>query len=219
MYGRAEAGGFRRSDRAHLGARDRAFLATKVWTQGRGGRHRPDAQFHAPDARRFDHRPDPGAQSGRLADPSRTLRAWKEAGTVRYIGITHYTESALPTSRDHPDGARIDFVQLPYSIAWARRGRPLLPLAADTGIAVIVNRPFERSPFSVRRRDPLPAWAAELGIEAGASSFSIHPGPAGGDLRHPGDRDRATWPTTSTPAAALPDQRMRLQMLRAAGAG
>ena len=62
---------------------------------------------------------------------------------MRYIGITHYTVGS------HSDLARIiereklDFVQLNYSAGTRDAEQRLLPLAADRGVAVLVNRPFE----------------------------------------------------------------------------
>ena len=71
-----------------------------------------------------------------------SIRAWKAAGRVRYVGVTHYAASA------HAELARVlrkekpDFVQVNYSAAEPEAGASLLPLAADLGVAVITNRPF-----------------------------------------------------------------------------
>ena len=56
-----------------------------------------------------------------------------------------------------------DFVQLPYSIGVRGAADRLLPLAAELGIAVLVNRPYEGGGLfrAVRGRD-LPPWAAEF---------------------------------------------------------
>jgi diketogulonate reductase-like aldo/keto reductase len=93
----------------------------------------------------------------------RTLRAWKERKTFRYIGITHYTDSALDDLSTVIRAERIDFVQFAYSIDVRAAEARLLPLCAERGVAVLVNRPFgSGSLFSQVRDKPLPAWASEI---------------------------------------------------------
>jgi aryl-alcohol dehydrogenase-like predicted oxidoreductase len=102
----------------------------------------------------------------------RTLRVWKEDGRIRYIGITHYTETAFADLANVIRSEPVDFVQLPYSIGMREAERELLPLAQDKGVAVVVNRPFEGgSLFRERRPEALPEWAAEFGIESWAQFF------------------------------------------------
>jgi aryl-alcohol dehydrogenase-like predicted oxidoreductase len=58
---------------------------------------------------------------------------------------------------------RLDFVQFNYSPLTRAAEQRLLPLAAERGTAVLVNRPFEDGAlFAGVRGTPLPAWAAEL---------------------------------------------------------
>src|SRR5262249_19070678 len=93
----------------------------------------------------------------------RTLREWKEAGRIRYLGITHYTASAFADLEAVMRSEPIDFVQLNYSVQDRAAERRLLPLAAERGIAVIVNYPLA-SGAAVRAvsKRPLPKWAAEI---------------------------------------------------------
>ena len=93
-----------------------------------------------------------------------TLRQWKGEGTIRYVGITHYTASAHAELAAVMRAEPLDFVQLNYSLEEPEAARELLPLAADRGVAVIVNRPFGGGAL-VRRLHgrALPEWAAELG--------------------------------------------------------
>jgi diketogulonate reductase-like aldo/keto reductase len=57
----------------------------------------------------------------------------------------------------------IDFVQLTYNIADREAEARLLPLAAERGIAVIANRPFQGGPLVDRvKRHPVPGWAREI---------------------------------------------------------
>jgi diketogulonate reductase-like aldo/keto reductase len=88
----------------------------------------------------------------------------------------------------------------------------LLPLAADRGTAVIINRPFDGgSLFDWRTRKPLPGWAAEIGCKSWAEAFLkwvvSHPAvtcaiPATSQLAHQQENLRAL-------SGALPDAAMR----------
>ena len=91
-----------------------------------------------------------------------TLREWKEEGRIRYIGIT------TSNGRRHRELERaleeetFDFVQFTYNIVDREAERRLLPLAAERGVAVIINRPFRRGELMDRaEKHPLPEWAAE----------------------------------------------------------
>src|SRR4029450_12256160 len=89
-----------------------------------------------------------------------TLRAWKEQGRIRYLGVTHYTEGgydALEAAmRRHP----LDFIQINASVAERESEARILPLAAERKMAVLINRPFAGGDlFSRGRKLPLPAWA------------------------------------------------------------
>jgi diketogulonate reductase-like aldo/keto reductase len=92
-----------------------------------------------------------------------TLSAMKADGRVRYVGVT------TSHGRRHPELARImetqpiDFVQLTYNIEDREVEARLLPLAAERGIAVIANRPFQGGSLIDRvKRHPLPGWAHEI---------------------------------------------------------
>ena len=73
----------------------------------------------------------------------------------------------------------LDFVQLDYALDDRAAERRLLPLAAERGIAVLVNRPFggggllrelqPRKPAGLGRRDRL--------HELGADAAEVHPRP------------------------------------------
>src|SRR5690606_23701359 len=69
-----------------------------------------------------------------------TLRAWKAEGRIGYIGVTHYTSSAHGELEDAMRAARPDFVQVNYAVDDRAAEARILPLAAELGIAVIVNR-------------------------------------------------------------------------------
>ena len=57
----------------------------------------------------------------------------------------------------------IDFVAFSYNVVDREVEDRLLPLAAERGIAVIVNRPFQEGVLIDRMKQyPLPPWAAEI---------------------------------------------------------
>jgi diketogulonate reductase-like aldo/keto reductase len=169
MYGRAEAvvGDLL----AELDARPKAFLATKVWTTGRERgieqMRRSAELLRAPviDLMQIHNLVD-------WATHLATLRQMKDAGSIRYLGVTHYTTGALPELALILEREAIDFVQLGYSIETREAERRVLPLAAEKGVAVIINQPFEEGALfrKVRGRKP-PDWAAELGCASWAQFF------------------------------------------------
>jgi diketogulonate reductase-like aldo/keto reductase len=169
MYGRAE-----KVVGELLEPSQRPFLATKVWTTGREegiAQMRRSMRLMMPRADRpFDLMQIHNLVDWRTHVP--TLRAWKEAGTIRYWGITHYTESAFGEMEAIVRGEKPDFVQLPYSVGVREGEKRLLPACADNGVAVLVERPFEGgSLFRDAAKRPLPAWAAEIDCTSWAQVF------------------------------------------------
>jgi aryl-alcohol dehydrogenase-like predicted oxidoreductase len=159
---------------AGLGVHKRLFLATKVWTSGREAGIRQMEQSIA-RMRVALKGPLDLMQVHNLVDAAKhlaTLRDWKTAGRVRYVGVTHYHEGAYPELERAMRAGGIDFVQLNYSLAERAADRRLLGLAADFRIAVIVNRPFaEGALFRRVAGRPIPAWAAEIGCASWAQFF------------------------------------------------
>jgi aryl-alcohol dehydrogenase-like predicted oxidoreductase len=142
----------------------RAFLATKVWTRGeRSGIEQMTHSAQLLKSERLDL-----IQVHNLLDLDthlKTLRAWKESGRVRYVGVTHYTVSAQPELVRVLAREKLDFVQLNYSPVTRAAEKQLLPLAAERGVAVLVNRPFEDGAlFQAVRGRTLPSWAADLDV-------------------------------------------------------
>lgn len=153
---------------AVMNARDKAFIATKVWTSGReSGITQMRRSMELLRAERIDL-----MQVHNLVDwrtQLATLRAWKKEGRIRYIGITHYTPSAYAELESVMRAEKPDFVQLDYSLADRTAEQRLLPLAAELGVAVIVNQPFGGGGLlQSLLAKPLPAWAAEIGCETWA---------------------------------------------------
>ena len=147
------------------------FLATKVWTSGREAgiqqmeRSRKLMQADTLDLIQVHNLLD-------VALHTRTLREWKAAGRIRYLGITHYHEGAhgdlerLVRTRDY------DFVQFNFSMAERDAESRLLPACAESGTAVIINRPFSSAGLFARvKGKALPPWAAEFDCASWAQFF------------------------------------------------
>jgi len=169
MYGAAEA--VAGDLAAELKLADRLFWATKVWTSGAAaGVKQMEASLARFRVTRLDL-----MQIHNLLDwrtHLRTLREWKQAGRVRYIGVTHYTAGAYDELERVLRAEPLDFVQVNYSLGEREADRRILPLARERGMAVLVNRPFaEGGLFQRVRSTPLPPWAAELGCESWAQFF------------------------------------------------
>lgn len=160
MYGRSEetVGVLARE----LGIRDRLFVATKVWTSGRAaGVEQMDDSM-----RKLHADPIDLMQVHNLLDAEthmKTLRAWKESGRIRYIGVTHYTESQHDAVAKMICAHPLDFIQINYSAADRGAEERLLPLAQERGVAVLVNRPFGGGGLlRGLLKKPLPQFAAEI---------------------------------------------------------
>jgi diketogulonate reductase-like aldo/keto reductase len=156
---------------AELAITDKLFLATKVWTSGRdAGVAQMEQSLKRMRARRLDL-----IQIHNLLDwrtHLKTLREWKAAGRIRYLGVTHYTSSAYDELERVLRAETLDFVQVNYSLGEREAERRILPLARDRGVAVLANRPFaEGGLFQRVRAQPVPPWAAEFGCESWAQFF------------------------------------------------
>jgi diketogulonate reductase-like aldo/keto reductase len=156
---------------AELGARERLFIATKVWTSGRdSGIRQMEESFRKLRVERMDL-----MQVHNLADVAthtKTLQEWKQKGRVRYIGITHYSSSAYGEIERLLKSRQYDFLQINYSLEESESEKRVLPLAGELGTAVIVNRPFaEGALFRRVKGKALPPWAQVFGITSWAQYF------------------------------------------------
>lgn len=166
MYGKAE--GVVGELLEQTQSRSRAFLATKVWTSGqRAGLEQINHSFELFRDRRIDL-----IQVHNLLDwkvQLSTLRSLKSAGRIRYVGITHYSASAYAEVESVLRSEALDFLQINYAMNDTSAERRILPLAADRGVAVIVNQPFGGGGLlrSLSNR-PLPPWAHEVDCQSWA---------------------------------------------------
>lgn len=153
---------------SEAGLTGRIFWATKIRAEGEAS---GIAQFEASE-QRLGRRPLDLVQVHNLVDAAtqwRTLRRFKEQERVRYIGLTTHRQADHEAMERLVRDWRPDFVQINYSPMEPQAAARLLPLAAERGIAVLVNRPFGNgSYFSLVRGRPLPDWAADFDCESWA---------------------------------------------------
>jgi len=218
MYGRAEE---RVGDvLADLGASGTPFLATKVWTRGkRDGIAAMERSRKRMRATRIDLMQIHNLLDWQTHLP--VLREMKQAGTIRYLGVTHYSHGELSQIEKMMKTEALDFIQVPYNIADRAVETRVLPTAADTGTAVLVMRPFEEGALFRRvKGKPLPGWAADIDCASWAQIFLKfiigHPAvtcpiPATADPAHLADNIRAGF-------GRLPDAAQRRAMIAAVGA-
>lgn len=169
MYGRSEDVAGELAER--MGLRNRLFIATKVWTQGKeAGKSQMEDSM-----RKLKADPIDLMQVHNLIDVERhleTLEEWKRAGRVRHVGVTHYTASGQREIARVLERHKLDFVQINYSAGEREAEQRLLPLAAERGVAVIANRPFASGELLRRLKSkPLPSWAAEIDCASWAQAL------------------------------------------------
>jgi aryl-alcohol dehydrogenase-like predicted oxidoreductase len=200
---------------AQVAGKSAVFAATKVWTHGREeGIAQMQRSMQRMGVAVFDL-----MQIHNLVDwrtHLETLKRWKTEGKVRYIGIT------TSHGRDHDELERVletepfDFVQFTYSIANRRVEQRLLPLAADRGIATLINRPYQGGRLFRRvKGKALPDWAADIDCASWGQYFLkfvvSHPAvtcaiPATSKLHHMVDNMGAGF-------GRLPDASIRQDMI------
>lgn len=170
MYGRSEA-----AIGAMLAAIQKAdpkapapWLATKVWTTGKqDGITQMKRSLERMGVKQLDLMQVHNLLDWKTHLP--VLREWKAAGTIRYVGITHYGHGAFDELEQIIRKEKIDFVQLPYNAADRAAERRLLPAAAERGVAVLVMEPFASGDlFKATKGKPLPSVAGELGCTSWA---------------------------------------------------
>jgi diketogulonate reductase-like aldo/keto reductase len=216
MYGTAEsvAGDLA----ADLGVTDTLFFATKVWTSGReAGVAQIEQSFRRFRTKRLDL-----LQIHNLLDwktQLRTLGDFKQTGRIRYLGVTHYTSSAYDELERVLRSEQLDFLQVNYSVGEREAERRILPLAAERGIAVLVNRPFsEGGLFQRVRGKALPTWASEIGCESWAQLLLkwVLGNPAATCVIPATSRPEHLVDNMNAGVGALPDEKMRNQIAVAA---
>ena len=214
MYGKAEqrVGDILRA----MQPTPKVFAATKVWVKGeKKGIAQMEESERLMNVEHFDLIAVHNLKDWKthLA----TLKRWKAEGKVRYIGITtssgRYHEEFMSVMKSEP----LDFVQFSYNIEDRETEQSLLPLAADRGIATMINRPYQRgSLFGETRGHELPGFAADLECYSWGQFFLkfilAHPAvtciiPATSKVKHMVDNMGAN-------VGRVPDAEQRAEMLR-----
>lgn len=101
----------------------------------------------------------------------KTLRRWQEEGRVRHIGVS------TSHGNKHDEVERVllkeplDVLQITYNFA-DTRAEYLMNMAAERGLSVVINRPFDGGRlFDLVGGHTLPPWAVELGCANWAEYF------------------------------------------------
>lgn len=214
MYGSSEKVVGDLSTELNLNAK--LFIATKVWTNGKDeGIAQMNRSFNLLQRKQMDL-----MQIHNLVDWQihlKTLRDWKEQGRIRYLGITHYTESAYSTIEDILKNNPVDFLQINYSMLSRTAEERLFPLAKEKGVAIVINQPFEEGALFQRvKGKTLPAWASDFDCGSWGQFFlkfilsnsavtCVIPGTS--KPHHMADNAGAAF-------GKLPDENQRQQMIR-----
>lgn len=102
----------------------------------------------------------------------RTLREMKQAGRIRYVGITTSFDNQYGEFEETMKKETLDFIQVDYALDNRDAGERILPLAADRGIGVMINLPLGRGRlFNAVQNKKLPAWASEFDCTSWAQFF------------------------------------------------
>ncbi|HEY5809184.1 MAG TPA: aldo/keto reductase [Povalibacter sp.] len=99
------------------------------------------------------------------------FKEWKQAGKVRYIGVTTSTDDQYPQLINALKTLPLDFIQVDYSLDNRSADKEILPLAKEKGVAVLVNMPLGGRRDSLMPKlagKPLPEWAPEIGVTSWA---------------------------------------------------
>jgi aryl-alcohol dehydrogenase-like predicted oxidoreductase len=136
MYGRAEEV----LGRALGPWRDRALVATKIWTPRSDEARRQVENALAWFGGRVDLYQIHNLVAWR--EHLHLLETCKEDGLVVAIGATHYKSTAFDELAEVMRTGRVDAVQIPYNPLEREVEEVILPLAEDLGLGVVVMRPF-----------------------------------------------------------------------------
>jgi aryl-alcohol dehydrogenase-like predicted oxidoreductase len=153
---------------AELGLRDDLFVATKTDKSSAA-----ETQVQMEDSARklktttIDLMQVHNLRGWKTAFP--VMREWQQEGRIRYIGMSTSRSSQYEDFEAVMRKEELDFVQINYSLEQREAAERILPLAADRGMAVIINRAFGGGRiFNAVGTNPLPHWAKDFGCETWA---------------------------------------------------
>jgi len=205
---------------ASLGISDGLFIANKIWATGEYLADESQALRSLVQSegrlwrRQIDLMQCHSLVNAEVVVPY--LRAWKKEGRIRYVGVTHHENVYMEPLLSWVERGNLDFVQVNYSIFNRKAEERLLAAAAERGIAVLVNMPFEKARlFKAVEGQEVPAFAREF---AGSwAEFFLkwvisHPAvtcalPATSNPKHAAENVKAL-------RGPLPDREMRARMVR-----
>jgi diketogulonate reductase-like aldo/keto reductase len=206
---------------ARLGINDRLFITNKIWSTGEylGDRSHAQRSIELSLQRLWRKQIDVmmchSLVNADVVVP--LLKAWRDEGRIRYAGVSHHELPQFPMLAEWVERGDLDVVQVHYSISAREAEQRILPAAAERGMAVMVNMPFEKGRlFQLVKDRPLPAFASEIGVQSWGQFFlkwiASHPAitcvlPATANPRHAADNMGALY-------GPLPDRPMRARMLR-----
>ena len=154
-----------------VSGRDSLFLATKVSIRGReSGVKQIEQSFRNLKTSKIDL-----IAVHNLRDTDvhlETLRALKQAGRIRYVGLTTSSDGQYGEFENVMKRERLDFIQIDYALDNRNAAERILPLARERGMAVMINLPFGRGRlFNATKGKALPEWAREIDCTTWAQFF------------------------------------------------
>ncbi len=153
---------------AALNLRSRLFIATKLTASGAGlfgngpgGKASFDRSLERLKTPRVDLLQVHNLDGVDTLMP--LLQEWKQAGRIRYIGITTSRVGQHAQMVELMRKHTLDFVQVDYSLANRDAAANVLPLAMERRVAVLANIPFGfGAVLRQAQTRKLPAWAADI---------------------------------------------------------
>lgn len=159
-----------------LGTRDRMWIATKVTAPGDKayrGKAMMKESFRRLRVDRVELMQVHNLNGAAAILP--VMKEWKQDGRIRYIGVTTSGNRRYDELETLMRCEPLDFIQIDYSISNRSAADRILPLAADRGIAVMLNLPLggrrRRNVVRAMAGRPLPEWAAEIDCTSWAQLF------------------------------------------------
>jgi diketogulonate reductase-like aldo/keto reductase len=212
--------------------RQQVFATDKVWTRDeKGGADQISQTAENWGISRFDL-----LQVHNMLDwedQLPLLQDKKNAGALRYVGVTTSHERRHDLLGVIMERAPLDFIQVTYNPLDRAVENRILPMAQERGMGVIINRPFRGGHLTkALRGTPLPGFATELGAQSWAQlilKYIIsHPAvtctiPATTRVDHMREnlaaamQDAGTNTNTNAQYSVLPDEKMRHAIATAIG--
>jgi aryl-alcohol dehydrogenase-like predicted oxidoreductase len=161
-----------------MGIAQKMFWATKVNVAGRGAGTADAAAARAQIEASFERFKQPKIdliQVHNMGDPATqlgVLREFKQAGRIRYLGITTTSDNQYGALEQVMRNEPLDFIGIDYAADNRGVEEVILPLAIERKIAVLAYAPFGRtSLFRRASGKELPAFAKEFDATTWAQFF------------------------------------------------